>query len=577
MYQEKANTLNDRLAELEAALEATVQETEDLANIAAIITSIVNLESVLAAAMEISIRHVAGEVGAILMSEGEALTTKIAWGVENDFLDHLVFQDGLDVARYCLRSGKPLCENRCEDRFPANRPIRNFIACPIPGKDQAWGVVVILNKEAGRDFSDQDIRRLEMICRFTSVAIENARLLQESLAKKELEQELELARQVQMTFLPEKAVIPGLQIASTYVPARQVGGDYLDLIPVSNAGLYFLVGDVTSKGAPAALIMTAVYSIVRASVHSGSTMDPSAILLRLNDLLCRDIIKGREMFLTLFVGRLEIASGRLTYCNGGHPSPLFYSVGAGDVISLNGGGPLIGQFPEATYCSSELTFNPGDRIFCYTDGLTEAQDSHGRLFGLPRLTACFRDGVNQDPEALNHRLVQEIDRFRQGSGRDEIDDYTTLIIDYMEESASGHHYRYTYPSRLEVLETMYADLEVVFARHDIPAEAANPLRLAVSEAVTNAIIHAHRQEVAKRVILQLDVKQTAIVADIIDEGSGVDIEDIQAHDLSFEPLAESSRGLGLIRRLADAVEIRRMPQGGTGVKVTKYVDVSHSR
>ena len=147
----------------------------------------------------------------------------------------------------------------------------------------------------------------------------------------------------------------------------------------------------------------------------------------------------------------------------------------------------------------------------------------------------------------------------------------------MEESASGHHYRYAYPSRLDILESMYADLDLVFARHDIPAEAANPLRLAVSEAVTNAIIHAHRQEAAKRVILQLDVKQTAIVADIIDEGSGVEIEDMQAHSLSVDPMAESNRGLGLIRRLADKVEIRRMPQGGTGVKVTKYVDVSNSR
>ncbi len=577
MYREDIHTLSERIAELETSLDATIQETDDLANIAAIITSILDLESVLAAAMEIGMRHVAGEVGAILMADGDKLPTKVAWGVENDFLDHLIFQDGLDIARFCLRSGAPLCENRCEDRFPANRSIRNLIACPIPGKDQAWGAVVILNKEAGRDFSDQDIHRLEMICRFTSVAIENARLLQESLAKKELEQELELARQVQMTFLPEKAVIPGLQIASSYVPARQVGGDYLDLIPVANAGLYFLVGDVTSKGAPAALIMTAVYSIVHASVHAGSTLDPSAVLSRLNDLLCRDIIKGREMFLTLFVGRLEIASGRLTYCSGGHPSPLFYSAGAGDVIPLTGGGPLIGQFPGAAYRSSELTLNPGDRIFCYTDGLTEAQDIGGRLFGLPRLTACFRDGVNQDPEALNRRLVQEIDRFRQGSGREEIDDYTTLIIDYMEESASGHHYRYAYPSRLDILESMYADLDLVFARHDIPAEAANPLRLAVSEAVTNAIIHAHRQEAAKRVILQLDVKQTAIVADIIDEGSGVEIEDMQAHSLSVDPMAESNRGLGLIRRLADKVEIRRMPQGGTGVKVTKYVDVSNSR
>ena len=315
--------LEDRVFDLENRLEAKTQEARDLANIASVITAILDIDSVLAAAMEIAVRQVAGEVGAILLAEDNAFDARVSWGVDGSVLRTLTYKDGQDIAEYCLKSKKTIVENDCGDMFSGPASILNFIAAPIVTKNEAIGVVVIINKADGADFSDRDVGNLEIICKFTSIAIENAYLFRESLDKQKMEQELELARQVQATFLPDDIHMPGLSVAASYHPARQVGGDYYDLIPLSDRKLFFLIGDVTSKGAPAALVMTAVYSIVRAYVTGGRDIDVTAIISHLNDFLCNDIIKDREMFITLFMAYVDLDTGRMEYCNGGHLPPLF--------------------------------------------------------------------------------------------------------------------------------------------------------------------------------------------------------------------------------------------------------------
>lgn len=570
MYQGQAIDFEEKIFELEKQLEGKRQETRDLANIASVITSIMDIESVLAVAMEISIRQISGEVGAILLSDGDELTAKVAWGVDAAILNKLIYRDDLDIARYCLTQNRVVIDNDCTEQFRGEHSIRSFIACPVSTRKSAIGVIVIFNKEGRGGFTEADARNLEMIGRFTSVAIENANLLTESLEKQKLEQELDLAQEVQATFLPEDVKLSGLDIASTYIPARRVGGDYYDLIPITDSKLFFLLGDVTNKGAPAALVMTSVYSIVRAYVTSGGTVDVKKIMSHLNNLLCDHIIKGRSMFITLFMAYIDIETGMMEYCNGGHPPAFYYRAATGNTMHLKSGGPLVGQFADIDYRTTKMKIGPGDRIFCYTDGLIEAENHKGQLYSISRLEQFFRAGMEFDARRFNRLVKEEIDRYMQGASEDSLDDFTTLVLDIVETSDSAGCYEFEYTSCLDSLETMYTDLEDIFSQHEVDFVAANPFRVAVSEAVTNAIVHAHGQDNSKIISLKVELNQFRITAEINDEGGLADIN-ARSFELHRHPEAESGRGMGIIERLSDELEIVAGPRGGLTVRIVKYL------
>lgn len=571
MIQEKILDLEEKIYDLESQLESKRQESQDLADIASVITSILDIESVLAVTMEVSIRRLGGEVGAILLLEDGDLTIPVSWGVDSSTLKKLIYKDNIDVAQYCFRQQVSILENNGSEFFPGELSISRFIACPILSEKTPIGVVVIFNKENGQDFDDQDRLNLEMICKFASVAIENSALLKERLEKQKIEQELELAREVQTTLLPNGVKIRGLNVATNYIPARQVSGDYYDLIPISDRKLFFLLGDVTSKGVPAALVMTAVYSIVRAYATPGQDIDVRKVISHLNDLLCNDIIKDRDMFITLFMAYIDLDKGMMEYCNGGHPPVYYYRAASGDFIHLKPGGPLVGQFAGLSYQTTRVKVGKGDRLFCYTDGVIEAENHRGELYGLARLEEFFKAGIMLDTERFSDVIKEEINRYSQGAAEESTDDITTLVIDFVNDNHDMSCYEFTYPSKLENLAKMYADLSEVLNRHGVSEKIMREMQVAVSEAFTNAVVHAHGGDEEKKIGLSIELNKYSIAADIVDEGSDHDIDAIKSVRLNRDSSAISGRGMGIIRRLSDQLEIRKLENGGVGVRIIRYL------
>lgn len=568
---EKIYDLEEHIFELENALETKIQETRDLADIATVITSILDIESVLAVAMEIATRQVSGEVGAILIFENGDLVVKIAWGVDAAQISQMKYKDGLDIAWYCHRQQQVIIDNQCDDLFKHDMRIRSFVAAPIRTKEKAAGVMVVINKDNDQDFTARDGLMLEMICRFTSVAIENANLLQVALEKQKMEQELELAQQVQATFLPGDITIKGFRLASSYVPAHQVGGDYYDLIPIGEGKLLFLVGDVTNKGVPAALVMTAVYTIVRTYLASGRPVNVTAIMSHVNDILCNDIIKNREMFITLFMGYLDLEHGMMEYCNAGHPPALYYRAANKETTLLKQGGSIVGQFAGIPYRATRIKIGKGDRVFCYTDGLIEAVNGRDELYGQERLEKFFKAGILLDAHRFGQVVKHEIDSFSLGAAPDSQDDYTTLVIDIAGFESENAIYEFTYVSHIENHEVMSSNIDDIFNRHHVPPQIAEPFRVAISEAFTNAVIHAHKGDNTKIIQLKVNVNDVRVIADIIDQGTGRGLDWYTGEDLKYDPTAEGGRGLGLIKKLTDKMEIRSLPGGGTAVTMTKYL------
>jgi anti-sigma regulatory factor (Ser/Thr protein kinase) len=223
------------------------------------------------------------------------------------------------------------------------------------------------------------------------------------------------------------------------------------------------------------------------------------------------------------------------------------------------------------YQATRVRVSKGDRIFCYTDGLIEAENRRGELYGMARAEEFFKAGILLDTKRFSRVVKEEVDRFGQGAGSEGIDDLTTLVIDFIDEE-NLRKYEFTYASHQKTLEKMHADLNSIFIENNIRPGVANPFRVAVSEAVTNAMVHAHKGNSSKKVRLSIELNHSGITADIVDDGECHALDTIENRDLIYDPSAESGRGMGLIKRLADEVDIRVMPHGGLGVKIMKYLE-----
>lgn len=236
-----------------------------------------------------------------------------------------------------------------------------------------------------------------------------------------LESELEVARRIQARLLPaHPPQVPGLEIAGHSESAREVGGDYYDHIPMGDARALLVIADVSGKGVPAALLMSAFRaSLMSQDAHGG---DPARLAGRLNEFLHRSVDPGK--FVTAFVGFLDGATGRFVYANAGHNPPVLLRAN-GEVEWLAAGGLILGILPEAPFESGSAQLEPGDLIVLYTDGVTEGADATAEQWGEERLVESLRRRSGDSCAAIAEGLVREVRAFEGETGP--ADDITVLV------------------------------------------------------------------------------------------------------------------------------------------------------
>ncbi|MBD3237911.1 MAG: SpoIIE family protein phosphatase [Candidatus Eisenbacteria bacterium] len=243
-----------------------------------------------------------------------------------------------------------------------------------------------------------------------------------ALEKERLEGELEVARRIQQRLLPARPpAIAGWEFAGRSVPARQVGGDYFDLLPLTDDRLLLVLADVSGKGVPAALLM----SSVRASLHTMVTGREQLreIMARLNRFVHAST--GETEFVTLCLGLLQTRSGRLRYTIAGHDPPYLLRRDSG-IERLEEGGLLLGAFPHAEYREGRVVLQPGDLLFAFTDGLSEAMNPREEMFGNQRIAAVLRDACGTTSEAFVARMLERVGVFTGDA--EPYDDITLLAI-----------------------------------------------------------------------------------------------------------------------------------------------------
>ncbi len=237
-------------------------------------------------------------------------------------------------------------------------------------------------------------------------------------------QELETAQRIQLAFLPDGIDLSssgGTEIEAQMIAAKHVGGDFYDYFLVDEDHLGFLVGDVAGKGVPAALFMARTLSVLRAVALSGR--DPGTCLTQTNGLVCER--NDQDMFVTVFYGVLNLRNGEITYCNGGH-EPGIRKTAADEIFEHPSSGPALGLFEAATFRSQTLSLMEGDMFMVYSDGVTEAFDPEGAMFGEERLSKTIQAANQRTASGMTQTLMDAVDAF--AAGRERADDTTVLTL-----------------------------------------------------------------------------------------------------------------------------------------------------
>jgi serine phosphatase RsbU (regulator of sigma subunit)/predicted ester cyclase len=248
------------------------------------------------------------------------------------------------------------------------------------------------------------------------------RLEQERIERERVEQELQVARTIQQAALPKQVpTLEGWQITPYYQPAREVGGDFYEFFELDDGRVGFAVGDATGKGVPAAFVMSATCALL-GGVATASGSSPGEVLARVNEVLLARI--PSNMFVTCFYAILEPKSGSLKYANAGHDLPYLHRT-SGDAEELRARGMPLGLMPGMGYEEKETTLQAGEAALFYSDGLVEAHDPKGEMFGFPRVRALVAEHGKE--RSLGDSLLKELYSFT-GEGWEQEDDITLLTL-----------------------------------------------------------------------------------------------------------------------------------------------------
>ncbi|HKZ87233.1 MAG TPA: SpoIIE family protein phosphatase, partial [Anaerolineae bacterium] len=298
------------------------------------------------------------------------------------------------------------------------------LAVPLVSQGELVGLLNLGPRLSEQDYSADDRVLLNNLATQAAPAVRVAQLVRqqqaEAIARERIEQELRVARLIQQTLLPKEApVLAGWQVAAYYQPARAVGGDFYDFIFFPDGRLGLVIGDVSDKGVPAALVMATTRAILRGAAQR--LVSPGQVLGWVNEVLCPDM--PPHMFVTCLYAILDPASGQLQYANAGHDLP--YRQANGHVTELRATGMPLGLMPDMRYEEKEITLAPGESALFYSDGLVEAHNPQREMFGFPRLMRLL--GQHPGGVALIDFLRRALAEFT-GPEWEQEDDVTLVIL-----------------------------------------------------------------------------------------------------------------------------------------------------
>jgi serine phosphatase RsbU (regulator of sigma subunit)/pSer/pThr/pTyr-binding forkhead associated (FHA) protein len=371
--------------------------------------------------LDLSIQAVGAERGVLMTLEGEDLVVRSVRGVG--------FRISTAVRDRVLKEGASLLvrDTALDEAFKSRdsivgQQVQSVMAVPLQTSDRVIGLVNVDSRSFARPFTPDDLDLLTVLANVAAIRIENQRLAlvehQEQLNSRDLEQ----AAEIQRSLLPRTSpAVPGYEIAGHNLPCRTVGGDYFDFFPYEDGRIGIVLGDVSGKGMPAALLMTALKGGVQVLLGDPPDDVPS-MMSRLDKLVAANFPRNR--FVSLFFGLLDPATGQLTYCNAGHNPPLLVRAN-GTIERLPSCGTILGIFPDMGYEFKTCRLEPGDLLTMFSDGVTEENNPAGEEFGEDRLAKLLIDEGARGAAQLVEGIRQAVLAWAAGAAA--ADDVTVVV------------------------------------------------------------------------------------------------------------------------------------------------------
>lgn len=297
------------------------------------------------------------------------------------------------------------------------------VLVPMQIQNESKGILLLGEKLNREPYTQEDLDLLSSLGNLAIISLENARLFKEAIEKQKLEDELQIAREIQKGLLPSVLpTIPSLDIAATNLSSKQVGGDYYDVIEAGKGRYVLAIGDVSGKGTPASLLMANLQATIRALVPLDIPLDE--LTARVNDLMCQNT--GADKFITFFWGFIDVKDMSFTYVNAGHNYPYVIRSDR-SVEYLDKGGMILGVMPTTTpYEQGRVSLRSGDLLLFYTDGVSEAMNKDGQDYGEGRLEAVLFANLDRSAEEIMNHIHEDIMRFARDTQQS--DDITMMVV-----------------------------------------------------------------------------------------------------------------------------------------------------
>jgi sigma-B regulation protein RsbU (phosphoserine phosphatase) len=304
--------------------------------------------------------------------------------------------------------------------------IRSVMCAPLrTPQGRALGVIQLDTQDRNKKFTQDDLKLLLSVADLATITMENARLHHESVARERVRADLELAHQVQLSFLPKELPnVGGYEFFACYEPAQEVGGDYYGFNALTGNRVGIMVGDVAGKGVPAALLMAKLSSETRHCLLTES--DPALAISKLNDVLCQHASQ-MDRFVTLCLAVLDPATHTVMLMSAGHPSPLLYSKATGKIdeaVPRKSAGMPLGMLENQQYELVQVQLDPGDCLLLFSDGVPDAYNVRNEAFQVPGIHKALTDGGPYAPRTAGERVIQAVKL--HAAGRSPHDDITLV-------------------------------------------------------------------------------------------------------------------------------------------------------
>lgn len=385
-----------------------------------------------------------------------------------------------------------------------------------------------------------------------------SKLQQATIEREHIDSELNIARKIQMDMLPKgekTALRDDCDVVGLLDPARMVGGDLYDHF-IRDEKLYFCIGDVSGKGVPAALVMAVAHTLFRSiSAHESN---PARIMQALNETSCQR--NEQNMFVTMFIGVLDLPTGRLRYCNAGHDKPFVI----GEETKQLPAKPHLplGVMDNMIYTTQETVLLSGESLFLYTDGLTEAMNESHEQFGLKRVEKGLQDCIGNKPnvaEKIIRTMTNRVNAFVDGA--EQSDDLTMLAIHYTpQEKPIVFCETLNLNNKVSEITKLNAFVKSATTALNMETGLANQIKLAVEEAVTNIIDYAYQNGTEGNISVTIEADESRIRFIITDSGAEFDPTSVSKADttLSVEERPIGGLGVFLVRNLMDSINYERV-------------------